>query len=340
LESFNSDKVYQGLLELYADWTKGLIVELLAKFGLKSTDIRLDSYIENFLASPQRLIRVLENDYCDYSRNSYFESIKHTIEKVFNHFKGITGKEIKFVIEITIDNFEKLLNKLLIQPFHEDCLKFFNKHKDNKINKGMKFIIISRFFPINRPYGMTLNLTKFSLAEIEKIFSPIVILEKIISPDIFYLNIFKFTNGYQWFVIRLLRTYLKIRQSPTNDKFTIWDIAKKPDYWINENEFEVIKDLKSKFIETILGIIESNFREDDNNEFILIINRMIEAKNNFDRIQKEINMHIGNPILMESGILDYSYNRRGTGKDKINGYGNFIIQEYVIKELFQDLSDD
>ncbi len=357
IHSFKPDKYYQKLLDLYADWTKNIISELIFKFGIKKAilkSIKKYEYIVNFSEDSVTLAGALAAEYQYYcsheeGKSSKFEAINRIIENVINDLKMIKNDEKKndekkkenFVVEITIDSFEKLLNKNLIKPFHEDCSNFFKNHKDTENKyKGIKFIFSSRFFQTSRPSEITLNVSKFSFDEIKKLFLPIIELENIKQPDIFYRIVYDLTNGYQWFVIRLIKIYLKIRQKPSFDKFSVLDISKNPEYWINDDLFKLRKNVKSKFIESIVGIIESNSQEDDKDKFCLIINRMMAAKKELKKIKKEeIEQNKDNLILMESGIMDYSYNVHGMKLDKIIGYGNLIIQEYIIDEISQNLDE-
>ncbi|MCF7741408.1 MAG: hypothetical protein K9N00_06390 [Candidatus Marinimicrobia bacterium] len=352
IQNFNSDVKhrYSNLMELYTDWTKNLISEIIEKFNVKKSTLINNpnyEYIAIFSESSEDLLGALTAKYkyyCTHSKHkSRFEAIQRIIDEIIEDLRKVKTEENiensnKFIIEITIDNFERLLNNSLIKEFHDDCNNFFESYEGSKnYYKGkIKFIFSSRFFPINRPPQITVNISRFSEKEIKKIFSPIVELEKIDPPHVFYNIISKITHGYQWFVIRLLKIYLILRIYPDFDNYSIIDMAKKRDFWTNENLFRKKQNVNSKFINTIIDIAESNLREDDRDDFIKIISRIVAADKELNKtVKAEINRYINNLVLMESGLMDYSYNYKGMKKDKINGYSNPLIKEHFIEEIHQ-----
>ncbi len=339
---------------IFASWLQTIYEGLLSFY---SSDPEVSSVLNDYQSintTPLETYRKYkESTEIRLSARNYtgFDVLNDFFEKRFKEAKIVINNDTKIVIEFAISNFQKMFTVTLYENFRNELIKYIRK--GNRKASVIEFIIITRFIDpqIIDELGdrkIVVNTRFFNEKETGRILTPLCEAEKITKED-FLTDFFKYTNGYPYFVIKLIYLYIferlerlkgkdEKRQPPPSDLLQyIFDTEK---YWLQYSTEN--NERACNYLANIISFI--NFYKkrspDKLQKYLEIIKLLSSSDNDKSRIYfdindciSETNDYYANDIIVSSGIFKIDFDCYYEAK----GFGNPIIKRYIMPKLYRTI---
>jgi len=336
---------------IFASWLQ-TIYEGLLSFYSKNPEVSsvLNDYQSINTAPLETYRKYKESIEIRLSARNYtgFDVLNDFFEKRFKEANIVINNNTKIVIEFAISNFQKMFTVTLYENFKNELIKYIRKV--NRKASVIEFIIITRFIDpqIIDDLGerkIVVNTRFFNEKEIGQILSPLCKAEKITKRD-FLTNFFEYTNGYPYFVIKLIYLYIferleRLKSKDENRQPPPLDLLKyifnTEKYWLTygtENN-----ERACNYLTNIISFINLYKKRspDKLQKYLEIIRLLSSSDNDKSRIYSDINDFISetndyyaNDIIVSSGIFKIDFDNYYEAK----GFGNLIIEKYIMPKLY------
>lgn len=320
-ESFDDEKKpkendkKKNLLDLYVAWGRTIILQAAHELNIS---IPNSPEILTIAMDSVKLKKHILNkrDFVS-SGNNYLECMLLLVKELLEKYSVDT-----LIISAHLDNFQSYANDTLYDAIIKDLsgINILNINKGSSLNK-IKLMVTTRFFPINQLKKIVLRAPEFSEGEIN------VMLKNLIEhSDTSEINkiterILQYTNGYPWFVYRLMHIYLvkRINGDSRDPLIVVEDIFTNPNYW-KKNVFKNNAKELPKFVLELIQLIRlyPNHKQG-------FFNFLNQKENDIDNLRN----FITNPIVVESGWIRLV---KSSSEIIVKGFGNHILREYYTSE--------
>lgn len=331
---------------IFASWLKAIFTSLI---NLHKDNLVLNDYQEAILNNQlDTYKKFAENIKVKTSAKYYtgFDILNAYFDELFKKARIVANEETKIIIEFAIRNFQKMFTDSLYENFMQELKQYIQS--DNRENSFIEFIIISRYIhpEIINQLGdnkIVINTRFFRKEELGEMLSPIIEVEKMTKIEEFVDCFFHYTNGYQYFVVKLIYLYLSER---INDKPQLSPIEllkriyENEDYWINfgnihDNDFCTFR----KNINNIKSFYKDR-NKTKHNKYLEIVSSLLDTDNNLDKtmhnindVESENNDYYANDIIVSSGIFKYIFD---CDCYEAKCYGNPIIEKHIVPKLVKN----
>lgn len=289
--------------EIYHEWVKDIISMLNVKSAI---DEPSNPRYENLSFAHSEFIDSIHNlgtfkKELSGKRETLETGDLPSLLRMISKINKILNNDLTIYLAINIDDFQKYTTDEVFDQIrsdvsnYQDNEKYYDYHDFN-----IKLFIITRYFPMAKPRLCVVLLPDLDAELLKSLFNPLFHAEKIsieIQKQIISL-VLEYTNGHIWFVLRLIRAFLKLRlrKCRLNPLLLIDKILNDLNIWFFDINLFSIKTVgHSEYLKELHTIIKEYPNEQD-----VFYNTLSEHKNHFE-INDEIVQN--NQILRQSGIL-------------------------------------
>lgn len=289
--------------EIYHEWVKHIISRLNVKSAIEEpSNPRYDNLPKRdsaFIDSIHHLDTF--KDELSRKREHLEKGDLPSLLRIIAKINEILNNDLTIYLAINIDDFHKYTTDEVFEQVRSDVSNYQDvaPYYDN-YDFNIKLFIITRYFPMAKPKGCVVLLPDLDSEHIKNLFNPIFEIEELeidLQQKIIKL-ILECTNGHIWFVLRLLRAYIRLRHRNCrlNPLLLIDKIVNDLNIWFFDiNLFSETLIGHSEYLIELHTIIKQNPNEQD-----VFYNTLSGYKNDVEVNDEKIQ---NNQILRQSGLL-------------------------------------